>query len=65
MASSVDTVVKRIAIGVESDLGKAIKHECDIQAGLNKPRRLAASFTYDGELILIFQSEYKSPSQTP
>jgi hypothetical protein len=55
MAITTDTNVVRIAIADDLDLKKAIKQECDLQASREKHRRLAASFTYKEELILIFQ----------
>lgn len=55
MPITTDTLVKRITIADQNDLGKAIKDECELQAGRDKARRLAASFVVEGELVLIFQ----------
>ncbi len=55
MAITTDTLVRRITIANQDDLGKAIKDECELQSGREKHRRLAATFVYEGELVLIFQ----------
>ncbi len=55
MAITTDTLVRRITIANQEDLGKAIKDECELQAGREKHRRLASTFVYEGELVLIFQ----------
>jgi hypothetical protein len=55
MAIEVDTFVERIDITQEADLGKAIKDICDNQAARDKPRRLAAAFEAQNQVILIFR----------
>ncbi len=55
MAIATDTLVRRITIANQDDLGKAVKDECELQAGREKHRRLAATFVYEGELVLVFQ----------
>jgi hypothetical protein len=55
MAIEVDTFVERIDITQEGDLGKAIKDMCDNQAARDKPRRLAAAFESQHQVLLIFQ----------
>lgn len=48
------TKLQRIDLSIVEDLEKAITDSCDIQetAGL----KLAATFVYDNQLVLIFQS---------
>ncbi len=55
MAIQVDTFVERIDLAQEPDLAKAIKNICDNQAARDKPRRLAAAFESQQQVILIFQ----------
>jgi hypothetical protein len=55
MAIEVGTFVERIDITPEADLGKAIKDICDNQAARDKPRRPAAAFESQHQVILIFQ----------
>jgi hypothetical protein len=55
MAIDLDTFVERIDIAPESALAQAIKNICDNQAARDKPRRLAAAFESQSQVILIFQ----------
>ena len=54
MAIETDTHVERIALNT-ADLGKLIQEVCELQSSRDKARRLAAAFTTNGHLVLIFQ----------
>lgn len=49
------TYVERIDLTTNPDLDKAIRDICDNQAALDKPRRLAAAFEAQHQVILVFQ----------
>jgi hypothetical protein len=55
MAVITDTFVKRIPLAPMVDLDERIKAECEIQSGRDQPRRLAAAFEAQNQLVLIFQ----------
>lgn len=55
MPINADTYTKRIPLASTPNLEAAIKQECDIQAARDNPRRLAAAFEAQGNVILIFQ----------
>lgn len=55
MAINTDTHVERIPLSPAADLAQAIKNICEIQAGRDEHRRLAATFAANNQLILIFQ----------
>jgi hypothetical protein len=55
MAVTVDTHVERIDLAAEPDLKGAIEQRCNQQATGNNGRRLAATFTFQTQLVLVFQ----------
>ncbi len=61
MAIRVDTHVVRIDLAAGENPEQAIKQECDIQASRDEGRRLAAAFTVENQLILIFQIAPDNP----
>lgn len=55
MAIETDTYVTRISLYPAVDLEKTIRELCEIQAARDAPRRLAATFAAEDQVILIFQ----------
>lgn len=58
MALNLDTFVQRINITTTDNLENKIKSVCDLQASRDQPRRLAAAFESQNQVILIFQCDF-------
>jgi hypothetical protein len=55
MAIETDTFVERIPIVPATDLGQRIIDVCELHSSRDKARRLAAAFSANDQVVLIFQ----------